>query len=297
LSKVAGEKKTPALMLQLWASWSKQERLGSGGPVREMVWTEVVKPLWEEIENRLQVGTTSELDTLVKQQKALTEFAESFDATSIVQLAGDAEACAWAKEHVRRLDLTKAELCERIFVQLGEAVDGRNERLARSLSLSITKALDEEEPASIHAYVLLAECLLHAATSKTGWEDALRTLKGPFNRIKSAKTLSEMDRKLLQAEASWVRALAQVRLTAQTLEKFEKELRESSVEVKRTINDCENQYDDSRLFVGSLPQEERFEGYGTSPRTYRRSDVMVPFNENEAKWLRLFEDFKGRKSK
>jgi hypothetical protein len=297
LSKVAGEKKTPALMLQLWASWSKQERLGSGGPVREMVWTEVVEPLWREIDKRLQVGTTADLDTLVKQQEALTEFAKLFKATSIVQLAGDAEACAWAKEHVRRLDLTKAELCERIFVQLGEAVDGRNERLARSLSLSITKALDEEEPASIHAYVLLAECLLHAATSKTGWEDALRTLKGPFNRIKSAKTLSEMDRKLLQAEASWVRALAQVRLTAQSLEKFEKELRESSVEVKKTVNVCHNQDKDTQLFVGSLPHEERFHGYGASPRTYRLSDVILPFNENEAKWVRLSAEFEARKSK
>ncbi|MBL8803839.1 MAG: hypothetical protein JNN27_17685 [Planctomycetes bacterium] len=297
LSKVAGEKKTPALKLTLWANWSKQERLGSGGPVREMVWTEVVKPLWEEIDNRLQVGSASDLDTLVKQQKALKDFVKSFQAASMVQLTGDDDAGAWAREHVRRLDLEKAERCERIFVQLSEAVDTRNDRLARSLSLSITKALDEDDPASLHAQVLLAECLLHAATSKSGWEDALRTLKDPCNRIKSAKLLSEVDRKRLHAEASWVRALAQTRLTARTLEKFDKELRENSVEAKRTINDCENQYDDSRLFVGSLPQQERFEGYGSSPRTYRRSDVMDPFNENEAKWLRLFEDFKGRKSK
>lgn len=297
LSKVAGEKKSLAHTLQLWAGWSKQTQQGSGGPVREMVWTDVVKPLWREIDNALQVGKASDLHTLVTQQKALMDFVKSFQASSLVQLTADDDAGAWAREHVRRLDLDKAELCERIFVQLGEAVDTRNDRLARSLSLSITKALDEDDPASLHAQVLLAECLLHAATSKSGWEDALRTLKDPCNRIKSAKLLSEVDRKRLHAEASWVRALAQARLTARTLEKFDKELRENSVEAKRTINDCENQYDDSRLFVGSLPQEERFEGYGASPRTYRRSDVMDPFNENEAKWLRLLEDFKGRKSK
>jgi len=297
LSKVAGEKKTPAHMLQLWANWSQQERLGAGGPVRGMLWSDVVEPLWEEIDRRLQVGTTADLNTLVKLQKALKDFVKSFKAESIVQPEGQRDPSEWANGNDRRLDVDKTELCERIFVQLGEAVDARNEKLARTLSLSITKTLDEDEPASLHAHVLLAECLLHAATTKSGWEDALRALKGPCNRIKGAKLLSEFDRKRLHAEASWVRALAQTRITAQTLEKFEKELRENSVEAKRTINDCKNQYDDSQLFVGSLPQEERFEGYGASPRTYRRGDVIVPFNENEAKWLRLHEEFKGRKSK
>ena len=292
LSKAAGDKKTPALMLTLWASWSKQERLGSGGPVRERLWNEVVEPLWREIDKRLQAGTTSDLGTLVKQQTALKDFVKSFQAASLVQLEGKTEAHDWANKQAQRLETAIDAFVRSEIVALNELVLGGKCNAAQNLAAKLEEALGTSDHRAIQARILSYECV--ASLQDGNWESVLGPVKRLLDKIEQCEVGADLRQRLMW-HADWVRCTALNNLVAKYLQQYERYLTDlaqgkNTARPSDSENQCVNWLKDCRASLSKLPAADFVQTHGDLTRTYRRGDVEGRLNENEAKKRQLDEE-------
>lgn len=299
LSKVAGEKKTPALKLTLWANWSKQERLGSGGPVREMVWTDVVKPLWRQIDKALGQDVRPSLSELCIQRDALSKFIVAFRPESFVELVDEVTAGAWANGQLQMVMAAIDSACEPLLDTLNELVAGGKCNEAQNLAAQIERDLGELDARALHARIVSLEC--KALLSSGDWSSVLKPIDMLVGKIKKCEVEPDIRERLLQ-EAHWVRCTATNKLVGKYLHEYEKFYLDQARDRDATKPaarhpDFENWHGQSRDSLSKLPSEGFAQPYGGRPRTYRRRDVELPFNENESMWQRLSRDYGTPKGK
>jgi hypothetical protein len=291
LSKVAGEKKTLAHTLQLWANWSKQEQPGSGGPVREMVWTEVVKPLWREIDKRLGQDVRPRLSELCVQRDAFSKFIGAFRPQSFVELVDESTAGTWANDQHQKVMAAIDAACEPLLDTLNELVAGGKCNEAQNLAAQIERDLGELDARVLHARIVSLEC--RALLSTGDWSSVLKPIDMLVGKIKKCEVEPDVGDRLLQ-EAHWVRCTATNKLVAKYLREYEKFYLDQaqgrdSTTPSASHEDFKNWHKQSKDSLSKLTGEEIVQPYGGRLRTYRKHDVRVSYEENELTWQRLFE--------